>query len=378
MLNDGIFMRIAALLLLMSGAVRADVVQLKSGETKRGKITRETDDEITIVVSVTSTIKDDLVIKKSDVKMIEKVAPDEEAWAPYAGLSLGQESLDPEDYDGLIAALSTYIDRFPESRHVSEAKEKIERYQQELKRVEAGELKLDGQWLDRAMVLQERVQVGGRILLSRMKRLASSGQATEAMQIFEVLEKNFGGSASFPDAVVVARQILPTLLRAVEERKMQLKRRAERDKLRLQTAKGAEREQLEGIFKQEQAAMEAFASASDKGGTKWFPLQYATEKNISNIAGKISGEATRLNGLAVDKMRLSLIGAQTAATALTNRDLPAAEKALNDAKTAWASNELVARVGEQIADAKKAEAAAKAAKAAAAKATPAPPPKRPR
>src|SRR5207248_5942601 len=114
------------------------------------------------------------------------------------------------------------------------------------------ELKLDGQWLVRAQVLEERIQVGGRILLNRMRRLASGGQGIEAMQVFEMLEKNFGGSASYPDAVMVARQVLPMLVRAVDERKVQLKRRAERDKVRLQTAKGAEREQLEGIFKQEQ------------------------------------------------------------------------------------------------------------------------------
>ena len=376
MLNDGIFMRIVAMLLLMSAGMHADTVLLKTGELKKGKIIKETDDEITILVFVTPSIRDDLVIKKNDVKSFEKVPPDEEAWMSLASLSLGQESLDAEDYDSVIATLGNFIERFPESLHVSDAKQKIERFQEELKRVDAGELKVDGQWLDRAKVLEERIQIGGRILLNRMRRFASSNQGIEAMQVFELLEKNFGGSASYPDAVVVARQVLPSLVRAVEERKFQLKRRAERDKQRLQTAKGAEREQLEAIFKAEQQSMEAYASASDKGGTKWLPLQYATDKNITTVAQKISSEQTRVIGLPLEKMRLSLIGAQTAATALANRDLAGAEKALTDAKSAWGNNELVLRVGAQIADAKKAEAAAKAAKAAAARATPVPPPKR--
>src|SRR6266446_4324083 len=196
MSNDGNFMRVVVLLLAISAGAQADVVQLKTGEMKKGKIIKETADEITMLVSVTATIKDDLVIKKSDIKMVEKVSPEEEAWLPLANLSLGQESLDPEDYDNVIGALGLYIERFPESSHVPEANQKIERFQEELKRVEAGELKLDGQWLDRAKVLEERVQIIGRILLNRMRRLASAGQGIEAMQAFEVLEKDFGGSAS--------------------------------------------------------------------------------------------------------------------------------------------------------------------------------------
>jgi hypothetical protein len=360
----------------MSAGALADAVLLKNGEKVKGKILKETATEITMMVNVTATIKDDLVIKKSDIEMIEKIPPDEEAWVPLAGLSLGQESLDAEDYDTVISALSNYIDRFPQSSHVPDAKLKIERFQNELKRVESGQLKIDGQWLDRGQVLNERVQIGGRILLNRMKRLASAGQAIEAMQVFEALEKHFGGSSSFPDAVLLARQILPAISVAIEDRKVQLKRRAERDKMRLKIAQGAEREQLEAIFVQERASMEAMAAAGEKSGSKWLPLAYMTEKNITTVASKVASETTRLNGLAWEKMKLSLVGAQTAQAALAARDLAGAEKALTDAKTAWPANELVLRLSAQLADAKKAAELAKAAMKAASKATPTPVPKR--
>jgi hypothetical protein len=139
-------------------------------------------------------------------------------------------------------------------------------------------------------------------------------------------------------------------------------------------AKGAEREQLDGMLKQERAAMEAAVTAADKTGVKWLPLNIATDASLKAMATRVSSEMTRLNTIAVEKMQLSMIGTEAATIALANRDLPVAEKALAEAKAAWPANDRVLRLEAQLADAKKAETAAKAAKAAASRATPTPPP----
>jgi hypothetical protein len=374
MSKTGIVVNTMGALLAMAACSLADSVLLKNGELIEGKIVAETETTLTLLVNVTATIKDDLIIKKGEIEKTVKVPPDDEAWIPLARLSLGQESLDSDDYESVIASFRNFLKRFPTSSHAPDARQKIEKFQAELKRVEAGEVKVDGVWMDRGRVMEERIQIGGRILFIRMKRYAFAGQAVEAMGVFDILEKQFGGSASFPDAVMLARQLLPMIGPAVQQRQAELQRRIERDKVRMTIAKGAEREQLDGILKQDRAAMEAAVTAAERNGVKWLPLNMATETSLKNMATRISSEMARLNTIAVDKMKLSMLGTEAAAIAIGNRDIPAAEKALAEAKTAWPLNDRVIRLEAQLADAKKAEIAAKAAKAAASRATPTPAP----
>jgi hypothetical protein len=136
----------AALLTLLSSGF-ADTVTLKSGEKLEGKILSETDTEVTIEVSVTSSIKDQRVVKKADVDKIDKVQPDAEAWAGLKNISVGEESLEPADYQRYIAVLSSFVSQFPQSTHAAEAKQKVAALQEEAKRVDAGEMKLGGKWL---------------------------------------------------------------------------------------------------------------------------------------------------------------------------------------------------------------------------------------
>src|SRR5829696_7604167 len=185
----------AALLTLLSSGF-ADTVTLKSGEKLEGRILSETDTEVTIEVSVTSSIKDQRVVKKADVDKIDKVQPDAEAWVGLKNISVGEESLEPADYHRYIAVLNSFVSQFPQSSHASEAKQKVTALQEELKRVEAGEMKLGGKWLTADEVKEERVQIGGRVLLGRMKRYAAAGQLTEAMNVFETIETTANRSSS--------------------------------------------------------------------------------------------------------------------------------------------------------------------------------------
>jgi hypothetical protein len=342
---------IAALLgLVVTGF--ADTVTLKSGEKLEGRILNESDTEVTIEVPVTASIKDQRVIKKSDVDKIDKAQPDLEAWTGLKNLGVGPESQDSVDYQRAINLLNGFVSQYPQSAHAAEAKTKIGQLQEEQKRVEAGELKLGGNWMTANEVKEERVQISGRILLGRMKAHATAGQLVEAMNAFDAIDKTANGSASYPDAVVLARQILPALKNAAEQRKAQIKAEVDERKRRLQNVQGAERQQLEAMQKKQVAQIDATVASYEKSGVKWLPLNPANEKSLTALSSKASSDLTTLGRHNVERMKASLQATDRAKAAIEKSEGIAADEALKEATSAWAQNEMIKRLQPKVAEAK--------------------------
>lgn len=357
---------------VLSAFARGDTFTLKSGEKVAGNILSETDKEMTLQISVTATIKDERVIKKADIVSVEKIAPDEQAWPALKALTLGEESLELADYAQAITKLGAFASLYPQSTHATEAKTKLGLFEAEKNRVEAGERKIAGKWLSSEQAEQEKVQIGGNIMLSRMKRFAAAAQFPEAMNIFDVLEKNYPGSAAMPDAVEIARQAVPALKLAAEQRQAQIKQFAVESAARLANTKGPEHQQLEALQKQNVAAIETAIAAVERSGAAWLPLSPANERSLAALITKCDSEISRINTLPVDKMRQSLKAVAKAKAALESNDFITAEKALTDANSAWGANEQIKRLQVKLADerqrADEATKAAELAKAAATKA----------
>jgi hypothetical protein len=342
----------------------ADTVILKNGEKVEGRILAETDAQVTVEVKVTASIKDERVIKRAEIDKIEKAKQDEEAWVPLKALALGEDSMEPADYQAIITRLSAFVTQFPDSPRVKEAKTKIDEFQAERTRVETGEIKEKGKWLSKDQVQEERVQISGRVMLSRMRKLAATGQLIEAMNVYEALEKNFAGSYALPEAIELARQVVPQIKVAAEQQRERLLAQAAENKRRLEVAQGQEREQLATVLRNQAAATDAAVSAAEKSGLRWLPLSPSKERTLSSIANRANSEVNNLNSKQVDKMRHSMKVTETARTALEAKDFPATEKALVEAQSAWPSNEVAKRLYTKLNEARQsAQAAATAAQA---------------
>lgn len=353
MIVKRIFAATLPLIFSICASLHADTVTLKSGDKVEGKILSETDAEVTISVQVTATIKDERVIKRDAIAKVDKVQPDEEAWALIANLAPGTESLERDEYDRAKAALGYFTTTFPKSAHAQLAQTRLDQFTAEHLRVNMGEVKLNGQWLGKEKVQEEQIQIGGRILLNRMKRATSAGQLTDAMAIFDQLEKGFAGSASFPEAIELGRRVLPSLSQAIEQRQVQYKRRIEDEKMRLKNSKGTELAQLDALIKKEQANTEATLAAIERSGVKWLPLQPVNARSLAALLTRVISESTRLAALPIDKMKESIKAAEAARTAMAVGDFDGAEKLLRDATSAWSANELAKRLQTRLADARK-------------------------
>ncbi len=357
-----------AAFLALSIAAWGDTFTLKSGEKVEGSILSETDKVVTLQIAVTATIKDERVLKKTDIVSVEKIAPDEQAWPALKALALGDESLEAADYAQAITKLGAFVSLYPQSSHAAEAKTKLGVFDAEKKRIEAGELKIGGKWLNSEQAEQEKVQIAGDILLSRMKRFAVAIQYVETMNVFDALEKNYPGCAAMPDAIDIARQAIPALRLAAEQRQTQFKQNVVENAARLANARGTEREQVEALQKKNLATLEAAVAAAEHSGANWLPLSPANDRSLTSLINRCNSELTRINALPVEKMRQSIKAIAKARAAFETNDLAAVEKALTDAGGAWSANEQVKRLQAKLvierqkaAEAAKAEAAEKAA-----------------
>ena len=345
------FPLIALSLLALAASTFADIVTLKSGEKVEGKITAESDKEITIAAKVSASITDERVISRSDIATIAKDAPDEIAWQALKGRKLGKNSLPAASYDAVVNPLKGFATEFPNSPFAAEAQKTADAFAAEKKRVEAGEVKLDDKWLSKEEAQQERYQINGLIAFNHMKD-QSTRDMIAALNTFEAIEKNFPGARAYPDAVEYVQKMLPALKSQVDIRTKALAaQKIEREKTLAQLV-GVQKTALQDELKKEQAATEAAVSAAEKQGNKWLPLSPATERSLQNLASKIPSEASRLAAIPVANMRKSLLAAEKAKSALEKKDVAAAEASLTQASTDWSSNELVTRLREELQAAK--------------------------
>jgi hypothetical protein len=364
---------ITAALLTASGF--ADIVFLKNGEKIEGKIIKDAPEQITVEVKISAGITDERVVTRADIDRIEKVAPETDAYKAIATIQTGANSFAPAQYEQVVRALQGYVTQYPNGQHTSDVQKSLDEFVAEKKRVEAGEVKLRGQWLSKAEVEKEKVQLNGMIAFEHMKTQSTGGDGIGALNTFVVIEKTYPGAATMPDAIELAKQIVASLKPAVEKAIPNQKFiKAEKEK-GFAGAGAADRTEMMEAYKKELAQAEAAVVAAEGAG-QWPPFIQGSEKSLTALLTRVARETSRLAALPVDKMRKSNQLVATAKQKIADGDTAAASATLKEATALWPANELATRLIKEVAADEKAAAAKAAAEKAAAtpepKATPKP------
>ena len=366
-------------LALLAATASADIVTLKTGERIEAKILNETPTEMTLELQISAGIKDERTVKKADVVKIDRVAPDEADYRAIMNLQPGKNSLLPTQYEGILAALQDFTTKYPESTHIADVQQAATAFLADKKRVDAGAVKLDGGWLSKDEALRQRVQIGGVQYFNTMKNANAAGDAIGALNAFARLEKNFGGAKVLPDAIELARQILPAL-KPVTERALENQKINEAERLlgiknagvspetgggnrskptavQLDQAKvnaalaKAKQDELIAANQRELAKADAAMAAATAAGL-WPPFAPSSEKCLKAIQAKIPAEIARLEKIPTGPMRESIKLAEKAQTEFTGKDLAAATETLKEVGKLWPQNELGTRLTAQITAAK--------------------------
>lgn len=351
-----LFASILSLAMLVQSTL-ADTVFLKSGEKIEGRVISETPEEVTVAVKVSASITDDRVLKRSEIDRIEKISPDVLAYKSIATIQTGANSLAASQYDSRLMALDGFLKQYPNSTYATDVKKALDEFLAEKTRVEAGEVKLRGQWLSKDEVEKEKVQIGGMLAYEHMKAQSAANDGIGALNTFAVIEKSYAGSATYPESIELARQIVASLKPAIERAiPNQKAMRAEKER-GFASGSAADRAEMMAAYKREQDQAEAAVKAAE-AAKQWPPFIASSEKSLTALAARTTSETTRLAALPVEKMKQSLKVVPVAKEKIAAGENEAALASLKEATTLWPANELAVRLTQQVNELAKAKPAA--------------------
>jgi hypothetical protein len=364
-----------AVLILVSASIstKADTIFLKSGEKLDGKILSETATQYTLEYHVSASITDTRTVQKTDVEKIDKEMPDEQPYQAIKGLKLGPNSLPAASYEAAVNRLQGFVNQFAQSSHAKEIQQNLQAFQEEKKRVDGGDIKLNDRWFNKEEAQKERVQLTGQSLYNYMQDQGRRGDLVGAMNTFDQIEKTAAGARAYPEAVDLAKKYAVSLKSAADQAKANWKvQKAERDK-GIQIAAPAEKAEITAANDRRQKQEDAEIAAATRAGLSWPPFLPDNEKVLDGIGNKAVEAQKKLVNVPVQKMRQSLALTDKARDQVGQKDFVAADASLKQARELWSANELASRMAPDIAAAKvKAEAETKAAASVAAAATPTP------
>lgn len=351
---------------LLATTTWADTVTLKSGEKIEGKVTKETDAEVTVEIR-TGGVVDERTVKKAEVESVSKVAPDEVAWQALKGLKLGEASLaTPEQYDVFVGPLHAFVSQYGTSTHKADVEKILAEFEAEKKRVEDGEVKLKGAWLSKEQVQKNRYQVNGAIAANYMALQLSRNDTIGAMNTFEILQAQYGGSRGYVESMDAALRTAAALKTAAAQRLTALPAEDAERQRGLKAAAGLDQIQIKRELEAEKTNNDNALAAAKKAGLKWPPFLRRSDAGLKEIAKQADETLRRLATVDQKKALQSLDLAEQAQADLEKGDVDAAEKKQKDAQQLWAQNEISTRLGKEIAATRTAakEAAAAAAETA--------------
>ena len=330
----------------LMAAAWADTVTLKNGEKIEGKVTAETDAELTIEI-VSGGVVDERKVAKADVAKVDKMSADEIAWGPLQNLKLGENSLPAEQYDLIIAPLKDFTTKYPDSKHRSEAEQILGDFDGEKARVSGGEVKLGGKWMTKEEVERERYQISATIALNYMKSQAARGDAVGAMNTFEIIQKQFEGARAYLEAVGLARQVTASLKAAATQRLAALPaENAERER-GLKANAGLEKVQLKQEMESEKRNNENALADAKRAGLKWPPFLRRSEAALKDLVKLSTDAQSKLSQVDLAKAAQSIQLAADIRADLDRQDAEAAGKKIRQAQQLWPKNELLVRLNAE-------------------------------
>lgn len=323
----------------------AEWVELQDGTKVDGKILSITADAVVIEVQTSPTIREEKSYPRTGIAKIQRSSQDDVAFGEIADIAAPATADDTAVYDALLEQrVRPFMKNFPYSKHMPQARKLEATLEAERARLAAGETKLDGQWIGGDAMVSDKVELGGRVQLSKMK--ASSDPAA-TMSAFEALEKGHATSSSYPEAVKVARETLEKLRTVLSRAKSDLDRRTREQQEGLQLASADRRLQMEQGIAQEKAAIAVQVDRAKQNGTKWLPV-LPDAKLLDDMSKLVESEKTRLDKVDVETLASGVAAAREAKEQIDAGQLDAAKQSLERAQKLWSQHVLLVSLKDSL------------------------------
>jgi len=345
--------RIFTTLLVLVAAARADWVELKSGQRVEGTISAITAESIVINAPTSMPgIMEPKTIPRDEVVEFKKMgdagtlgSADDIAFAGATKDLPPMTATDATIYENILETrIRPFLKEYAYSKHTAEARKFAAQLEAEKKRVLAGEIKVDGQWFSAAESAANPVETSGRVQLGLMKQAASP---SEALVIFEKLEKQYLGSSAYPEAVELARKRVADLQRELPGAQARQRQRQAEQQQGITLAREDNRSVLQQALAQEQAATKARVNALKQSGIKWLPL-LPDENTLAELSTTATAESARLAKLDTTAMRAGIAAAKQATDQAAAGNTAAAKASLAEAQKLWPAYAQLATIRQTV------------------------------
>lgn len=302
--------------------ISADIFHLRDGREINGEIVSAADDTYILSFEVSKGVRDELTVKKSHVRRIEKVDPSLKEYERLKALLPLAEMKGEEYYQQVLDdEIKPFLKNYPDSPKIKNVKEIQKAYQSELESLQSGAVKVDGKWLTKDEQVSNQYEIDALIEFNKYEQLARSGKFIEALTILKRMELEFLQTKQYREAVGLALQFLPIyrdqlykLSQAVDEqvknREMTIERAPVSDRARIQRALDMEEARYQQELTQAQSSRATF-----------LPVNRFHKEPIDKNLKVIDSEMTRLKGTLQKSTQDAGEAYRTALAALNQKDL---------------------------------------------------------
>lgn len=286
--------------LMATCMVRADVIILHSGEKYEGKVLSETDTTVVIEYNLTPKIKDKRELKKSDIKSMTRLTPAEMEIAELQLRTLvpTPDLMSAADYERIIQdKLRTFAAKHPGTPEAKDVEDMIKTLTEEKAKVMAGQIKMEGKWLDPETVKLQEYNIEAyraRVAMNEAVKGTSDGRFREALRLFDRLQTSYPASQQFvqaiPEALAIMEDYAKQLSGMAAEQPVLQKQREEG----LKVLSGADLQVTRNSIEQEQRDFKSTLDAQAKQKVKWRDVYKYDLKSIQAALDVVAKESVTL------------------------------------------------------------------------------------
>ncbi len=186
----------------------ADTILLKNGKSHEGKVIFQDDTSCLLEVEYSKGIMEEKKFLKSDIKSITLETPDIGEFKKLKALNPVPDLLGVGDYEQRLKIVEDFINDFPRSEKLKEAKTIQESLKQEFEIVRAGGMKLSGKMVTVEDYMATAYAYDQSIAVQKIYRDMLNRNFLGALRLFADYESRFPNGKSRVELVSKIKQVL--------------------------------------------------------------------------------------------------------------------------------------------------------------------------
>jgi len=317
--------------LILITPLLGDTITLKDGTQFEGTIRTEVDGLAMVTVDVNKNIKEERIIKKSDILTVIKNSSEASEYKALAELIPTPDNWTDADYKRAITKeIDPYLNKYKTSPFHKKAQELKDTLTSERSNLNSGSVKIDGKWFTKSEQEKDQIEFDSVSDFENGIKLAKAGRFAQALNILDKFTTVYANTSNSTKAIDARNQTLAAFEKQLRTKLVNHKELVSANKAKLKSMSRQDAREVRNEMKAAASRYKDFVSKQKKDkNNRWLSIndlhKSQMTRNLKLIeTEKSKGIATVAN--AADAYRKAYI-------ALDTKDLKTAESELKILKS---------------------------------------------